>query len=149
MTSFQYRKAPKISPPSFRVLLESLVIGSSLGSSVLVFWYAVCHQLHQQLEGFCNVLNILIVTDLLILSLGNIMQLPEIWASFWNLGFILDFWLGSEYTYVESFIFRSIHPEVFQKIVFLNGFSKFLEKFPGRSTFQRSYRSKPGLPYGC
>ena len=38
--------------------LESLVIGSflrsSLGSSVLVFWYAVCHQLHQQLEEFCN-----------------------------------------------------------------------------------------------
>ena len=63
--------------------LESLVIGSSLGSSViassvgssfLVFWYAVCHQLHQQLEGFYNVLNICFKyfnrqTDILILSL--------------------------------------------------------------------------------
>ena len=46
-----------------RFSLGSLVIGSSLvpsmiasslGSAALVFWYAVCHQLHQQLEGFCN-----------------------------------------------------------------------------------------------
>ena len=39
--------------------LESLVIGSSLrsslGSSALLFWYAVCYQLHQQLEEFAMI----------------------------------------------------------------------------------------------
>ena len=57
-------------------------------------------------------------------------QLSEIWATFWKekKGFILDFWLGSEYTNAESFIFRSIHPEVFQKIAFLKGFSKIYRK---------------------
>ena len=82
--------------------LEPSVIGPSLGYSVIGsvlfrvfsdrvllsvlfrvlsprFWYAVCHQLHPQLEAFCNdfVLSISIATDVLILSLGNLMQLPE------------------------------------------------------------------------
>ena len=59
------------------------------------------------------------------------MQLPEIWANILKekKGFILDFCLGSEYTYAESFIFRSIHAGVFGKIGFLKGFSKFLETF--------------------
>ena len=39
--------------------LESLVIGSSLrsslGSLTLLFWYAVCYQLHQQLEEFAMI----------------------------------------------------------------------------------------------
>ena len=77
-----------------------------------------------------SVLNISIATDVLILYLGNLSQLSEIWATFWKekKGFILDFWLGSEYTNAESFIFRSIHPEVFQKIAFLKGFSKISRK---------------------
>ena len=52
---------------SLEYSLESLGIGSSLSSSyrssvtasylvssVLVLWYSVCQQLHQQLEGFYN-----------------------------------------------------------------------------------------------
>ena len=61
--------------------------------------------------------------------------------------FILGFWLGSEYSPAESSVFRSIHPEVFRKITFLEGFSKFLEKYNWRSPFWRSYRSKTGLFY--
>ena len=69
-----------------------------------------------------SILNISVATDVLILSLGNLMQLPEIWASFWNKqkGFILHFWLGSEYPYPESFIFRSIHLDGIPKDSFQN-----------------------------
>ena len=45
--------------------------------------------------------------------------------------FLLDFWLGCECSPAESYIFRSIHLEVFRKIASLKGFSKFLEKFDG------------------
>ena len=87
-----------------------------------------------------------IATDVLVLSLGifSLIQLTKIWASFWEekKSFILEFWLGSEYTYAESSIFRSIHPEVFWKIAFLEGFSKFPETFPWWRTFQISYRPK-------
>ena len=80
-----------------------------------------------------SVLNISIATDVLIRKKG----------------FILEFWLGSEHTSAESFIFRSIHPEVFRKIAFLKGFLKFLEKLPWSSTFQRSCGPKAGLLHGC
>ena len=98
-----------------------------------------------------SVFNISIATDVLILSLENLMQLREVWAIFWKQekGFILDFWLGSEYTYAVSFIFRSIHPELFRKIAFLKGFSRFLETFPWRRTSQRSYMPKTRLLHGC
>ena len=58
------------------------------------------------------------------------MQLPEICASFWNKekGFILDFWLGSEYPYAESFIFRSIHPDDIPKDSFSERFFKISRK---------------------
>lgn len=59
--------------------------------------------------------------------------------------FLLDFWLGCECSSAESYIFRSIHLEVFRKIASLKGFSKFLEKFFWRSPFQTSYRPKTGL----
>ena len=36
----------------FKVILSVLSEASHLVSSVLVFWYPVCHQLHQQLQGF-------------------------------------------------------------------------------------------------
>ena len=77
-----------------------------------------------------SVLNISIATDVLILSLGNLMQLREIWASFWKekKGFILDFWLGSEYAYAESFIFRSIHPDGIPKDSFSERFFKIYRK---------------------
>ena len=73
-------------------------------------------------------------------NLGNFLKRKK--------GFILEFWLGSEHTSAESFIFRSIHPEVFRKIAFLKGFLKFLEKLPWRSTFQRNYGPKTGLLHG-
>ena len=58
------------------------------------------------------------------------MQLPEIWASSWKKkkGNILDFWLGSDYTYAESSIFRSIYPEVFGMRTFLKGFPRISRK---------------------
>ena len=45
-----------------------------------------------------SVLNISVATDVLILPLWCLMQLPDIWASFWKekKSFILDFRLGSE-----------------------------------------------------
>ena len=54
-----------------------------------------------------SVLNISIATDVLILSLRNLIQLSEIWASFWKekKGFILDFWLGSECLYLWRIIY--------------------------------------------
>ena len=58
------------------------------------------------------------------------MQLPEIWASFWKeeKGFILDFWLGSQYPYAESFMFGSIHPDVTPKDSFSESFFKISRK---------------------
>ena len=126
--------------------LESLVIGSSLrsslGSSALLFWYAVCYQLHQQLEEFAMIFDsFLWKFDSITGYLDKFLKREK--------GFILDFWLVSEYTKAESFIFRSIHPEVFQKIAFLKDFSKFLQKLHWRGVFQRSYRPKTGLLHGC
>ena len=123
---------------------ESSVIASSLGSSVIVFDIPCAISFINNLKGFAIIFcfKISIATDALILSLQYLMQLPEIWTSFWKekKSFILDFCLGSEYTYAESFISRRIHAEVFRKIAFLKGFSKFLEKFLWQSTFQRSYK---------
>ena len=134
----------------FRVLSSRVIFRASVGSSswslVLVLWHVVCHQLHQQLEGFTMIFcfkhfNSNRFFDNFVGKFDAIKFLKK--------GFILHFWLGSEYTYAESFIFRSIHPRVLRKIAFLKDFSKFLETFPWLSTFQRSYRSKIGLLHGC
>lgn len=85
----------------FRVLFRVLVIVSSLGCSVvessLMFWFngvlsklspcfAVCHvpSVEPTTSGvfhWFSVLNIKIATNVLILSVGNLMQLPEICIS--------------------------------------------------------------------
>ena len=134
----------------------SWILGSCLGSSILVFRYAVCHQLHQELEGvlhWFSVFYISIATDVLIISLGNLMDLPEILLtrakSKKSKQFIFGFWQGSKYASAESPVFRSIHPEVFRKIAFLKGFSKFLEESLWLCPFRRSYRPKTGLFHRC
>ena len=40
-----------------------------------------------------------------------------------------------------------MHAEVFRKVAYLKGFSKFLKKFPRWSPFQRSDRPKTGLSH--
>ena len=66
------------------------------------------------------------------------MQLPEIWASSWKKkkGNILDFWLGSDYLYAKSFIFRSIYPEVFGMRAFLKDFPRISRKVSLRVLFK-------------
>ena len=104
LTSFQYLKTPNNPPPPnlrsfkviFRVLFRVLsdrvllrVLSDSISFRVLRPLFLVCRLpsvawttwgVLQWLPS----LNILTATDVLILSLGNLMQLPEIWASFWN-----------------------------------------------------------------
>ena len=94
---------------------------SYVGSSVLVFWYAVCLHLHQQQEEFCN--------GFCFKHFNSKRCFDSFFGKFnaitGNLdkflkrekGFILDFRLGSEYPYAESFIFRSIRPDVWWPIV--------------------------------
>ena len=94
----------------FRVFLSVLI--DSILFRVLSPRFLVC-RVHSCIENMRD-----FAMRCFVLSLGNLMQLPEIWASFWKekKDFILDFWLDSEYTYAESFIFRGIHPEVFWKV---------------------------------
>ena len=63
--------------------------------------------------------------------------------------FMLDVSLGSEYASIETFVLESIHPEVFRKISFLKGFSKFLENLPWRSPLEGGHRSKTELVHKC
>ena len=65
----------------FRVLSDSALIRFSV--LVLCCVPSVISTTWGVLQWF-SVLNISIATDVLILSLGNLMQLTEIWASFWN-----------------------------------------------------------------
>ena len=67
------------------------------------------------------------------------MQLLEIWASFWKeeKRFILNFWLSSEYTYAESFTFRSIHPDDITKYNFSERFFKISRKVSLREYFSK------------
>ena len=117
------------------------VLESSLKYSVLVFQYAVCHQLHQELEGFLHwffVLNISIPTDVLTffgkfnVITGNL----DKFLTRLHPRFLTGFWIGC----IQKF-----HPQVFQKI----GLVKFLEKCPWRSSFQKGYRSNIGLFHRC
>ena len=112
----------------FRVLL-SVLIDSILFRvlTVLVFWYAVYISCIENMRDFAM--------RCFVLSSGNLMQLPEIWASFWKekKGFILDFWLDSEYTYAESLyseVFIQRYSERFfeisRKVSLMEHFSKNL-----------------------
>ena len=104
LTSFQYLKTPNNPPPPnlrsfkviFRVLFRVLsdrvllrVLSDSISFRVLRPLFLVCRlpSVAWTTWGvlqWLSSLNILTATDVLILSLGNLMQLPEIWASFWN-----------------------------------------------------------------
>ena len=122
----------------FRVL-DDMVILTVLDpwvfcrSSVLVFQYAVCYQLHQHIcIGFALIFcfthfrgNRYFYSFLGKFNAitGNLDKLLTKEKSF-----ILDFWLGSKYTCAESSVFRSIYPELYQKIDFLKGFSKISRK---------------------
>ena len=120
-----------------RVLFRGLlrVLSDSILCRVLTPRFLVCRlpsvasTTWEVLQWF-SLLNISIATDVLILSLGNLMQLPEIWPSFWKeeKDFILDFWLGSEYPYAESFIFRRIHADGIPKDCFSERFFKISRK---------------------
>ena len=77
------------------------------------------------------------------ISIGKEMQLPENWASSWKeeKSNILDFWLRSDYTYADSLIFRSIHPEVFWKIAYLKSFPRISGKVSLTEYFSKKFNT--------
>ena len=123
-----------------RSSLMPWVLGSSVGSSVLHFCYAVCYQLHQQLARFCIdfLFKYFLSNRFFLFFPSKCKVITRNLDKFLKRGnsSIIDLWLYSEYTSPKS--------SVFQK---MKGFSKFLEKF--RSPFQRSYSSKTVLLHGC
>ena len=136
--------------PSFRIIFRFLfsVLSDRVLFRVLSPRFLVCRvplvalTTGGVLQWF-SVLNILIGTDVLILSMGNSMQLLEIWANFWNMGFILDFWLGSEYACAESFIYiQKYSSRGSPNDSFSEKFSKLIEKSPWWSTFQEYFSKK-------
>ena len=119
----------------FRVLLRLRVLSDGILFRVLSPSFLACRMPSVAsttwgILQWCSVINISTATDVLILSLVNLMQSPEIWASFWKeeKGFILHFWLGSQYPYAESFIFRSIHADGIPKNRFSERFFKISSK---------------------
>ena len=69
-----------------------------------------------------SILNISISTDVLIFSLGNLMQLPEIWASFWkekkilHLRCLTGFWLHlCRVIYIQKYSSRGIPKDSFSQ----------------------------------
>ena len=134
------------------VLLRSSVIASSLGSSVLIFHCAVCYQLHKQLEGFAMIFCFKHFSSKRYFDsfLGKFHAITGNFGKFLkrekrlHLRFLTEFWIQlCRVIYIQKCSYT------FLKIAFLKDFSKFLETFPGRSTFQRSYRTKAILLRRC
>ena len=150
---------------SDRALYRPSVIGSSLGYSVIGFLFCVLFKILSNGVLFKVILRVLSEASHLMfsfsgmscvircinnfralhrfsvlnISIGKEIQLSEIWVSSWKnkKGSNLDFWLGSDFTYAESSIFRSIHPKLFEMIVVLKGFPRVSRKFFLRECFSK------------
>ena len=89
--------------------LVSWVLRSSLGFSVLVFRYVVCHQLHQQLEWFFIDFQYFSSNKCFDSFLEKLHVITGYLDKFLTRekSFILDFWLGSE-TFLQSHLYAEV-----------------------------------------